>query len=94
MKTIAIALATLVASTGIAAATPGFKHGQYRHVGKHHSVGKLTYFERMRIARSRARLARLQRWIMADGHITQRERYHLMMAKQRHRQLVRRERRD
>lgn len=94
MKTTAIALSVLVASTGIAAATPGFKHGQYRHVGKHHSVGKLTYFERLRIARSRARLARLQRWIRADGRVMQRERFRLMKAKRHHRQLVRRERHD
>lgn len=94
MKRISIAAAVILMTTGMASAAPGSKHGQHRYTGTHSSAGHLTFAERIRIAGSRARLVRLKRQIKADGRITRRERRRLMKAQQRHRRLVRKERRD
>ena len=94
MKSIAIATAVLVLTAGMVSAAPGYKHGQGRHVTKHSSVGHLTFAERVRIARSRVRLSRMKRRFKADGRVTRRERARLIKATQRHRRMVRKERRD
>jgi hypothetical protein len=91
MKVVAIAASALVLTAGMAAASPGgkFGYGHGSHVGKYSYSGKLTVFERMRIARSKMRLARLERRIKADGRVTRRERAQLIAAKKRHQALVR-----
>ena len=94
MKRIAIAAALVLATAGMASAAPGYKSGHHRHMTKHGSVGHLTFAERVRIARSRARLARSQRRIMTDGRVTRREHERLIDAMQAHRRLGRKERRD
>ena len=95
MKAIAIATAAILAlSAGVATADQGHKYGHNRHFTKHHSAGHLTFFERVKIARSRARLNHLKARVRADGHVTRRERYRVAKATQRHRAMVRKERRD
>jgi hypothetical protein len=94
MKSIAIATTVLLLSAGMASAAPGYKQGHGSHAGKHRTVGHLTFTERLRIARSRARLARLKRRARADGRVTRRERVRLIRATKRHRALVRKEHRD
>jgi hypothetical protein len=92
MKSIAIATTVLMLTVGMASAAPSYKHGHRGHVSKHSSVGHLTFAECVRIARSRARLARLKRRVCADGRVTRWERARLITANKRH--LVRKERRD
>lgn len=97
MKYVAMTAALLMLATaGTASAKPGHRghdgwkaQGKYQ-VHKRHRAGRLTPFERVAIARSRARLAKLRRRIRADGHVTRFERRRLQAAQIRHRRLVRR----
>jgi hypothetical protein len=100
MKTFVFAATLLALTAGSAMAAPGhkFAHKRVGHankviVVKHRNVGRLTLFERIKIARSRARLAALQRRVRADGHVTRHERIRVRVAQRHHRALVRKERR-
>ena len=56
--------------------------------------GRITFYERLRIARSQARLNRLKRRVRRDGIVTRFERRRVRMAQVRHNRLVRRARRS
>ena len=95
MRAIAAAAAVILAlSAGVASADQGQRYGHNRHVTKHHSVGHLSFFERVKIARSRARIHRLKARVRADGHVNRWERRRVVSAVKRHRAIVRKERRD
>lgn len=106
---LATALLALTAGTAMAAPGHKFAHKGYGHAKKvvvikhrnvkhrnvkHRKVGRLTLFERIKIARSRARLAALRQRARADGRVTRREKARLRIAQRRHSALVRKERRD
>lgn len=93
MKRLVLTAAVLMFAAGTAAAKPAW----YSHHGwgvQQHHFGTLKPYERVKIRRSRARLAALKRQIYADGRVTFRERIRLRIASARHRTLVRRERHD
>lgn len=102
MKYLAITSAALMLATAGASAanaksvSKGFN--SWNNAGKHHVVkhraGRLTWIERIRIAKSEKRLAQLKRSIRADGRVTPYERRRLKAAQIRHRSLVRRLRRS
>ena len=94
MRTLAIASALLVATASWASAAPGYKHDFGRHFSKSAKVGKLTWRERKKIRRSRARLAALKRRAWADGRLTRFERRRIRQAQVRLRVLIRKVRRD
>lgn len=100
MKILATTSALLMLATASAAtAKPvnkGFK--SWNTAGKHHVVkyhaGRLTPYERIRIAKSRKRLAQLKRRVRADGRVTRFERRQVRAAQIRHQRLVQRLRRS
>jgi hypothetical protein len=100
MKKFILAAAAIALTAGTAMAAPahnahnkGYGHAK-RVVVKRHKVGRLTLWERIKIAKSRARLAALQHRVRADGRVTRREKIRVRFAQKRHRALVRKERRD
>ena len=101
MKKFMLAATALVLTAGTAMAAPvhsshhkGYGHAKRIVVIKPHKVGRLTLWERIRIAKSRARLTALQHRVRADGYVTRREKARVRIAQKRHRALVRKERRD
>ena len=101
MKLIALSAAALMLTAGMATAAPGktYGHKSFGKVHKLYSVkrkkaGRLTWFERIKIARSRSRLAKMRARARAEGRITRREAVRIRVAQRRHRALVRKERRD
>lgn len=101
MKRIALASAILVLAAGAASAHPtGKAHNGYHaksqtiHKVSKRRVGKLNRYERFKIARSRARIAKLKRLARADGRVSFQERRLIRMATVRHQKLVRRAKRN
>lgn len=101
MKKFMLSTVALMLTAGTAMAGPahtvhhkGYGHAKRVVVVRPHKVGRLTLWERIRIAKSRARLTALQHRVRADGYVTRREKARVHIAQRRHRALVRMERRD
>lgn len=100
MKYLAITSAVLMLATAGAATAKPYNKGvnSWNQAGKHHVVkqraGRLTWRERIRIAKSRKRVAQIKRRARSDGRVTRFERRQIKAAELRHRSLVRRLRRS
>jgi hypothetical protein len=109
-RIIAVAATALILSAGLANAGPSkgprgataptiklnvMKSGTWRgRRAVSRRGGRVTFRERLRIARSQAQLNRLKRRVRRDGIVTRFERRQVRMAQQRHNRLVRLARRS